>query len=86
MLYAYKLKKVDEEYRDHKMAFLGQLVKSTTGSGKNVKPKFEKLSDLYDYEKALEEIENPKKIRMVQNQMNVLAKISAENNAEGGGK
>ena len=61
MVYANQLKSVDEEYRDHKLAFLHQMAKQTEGAGKNVRPKYATLQSFYDYREEIDKINNPEK-------------------------
>lgn len=45
----------DERYKAATTAWLNQIAKSTTGSGKNIKPKFKRFDDFFDYAAEVEE-------------------------------
>lgn len=52
---AVRLKQVDLDYRNHLQAFLNYAVKAEKRSGKKSRPKFDKFTKFYDYEKAIKE-------------------------------
>lgn len=58
---------LDQEYHKHSLAYLVQAAKSTTGSGKNVKPKFPTFKRFFDYEKALKKLDRKEQQSPFQN-------------------
>lgn len=59
-LKAYALRSVDEEMKIHLSAFLNLAVKSTRGTGNNIKPKYPTFKSFFDYDRRLAELEHPK--------------------------
>ncbi|MDL4842839.1 hypothetical protein [Aquibacillus rhizosphaerae] len=59
--YAREYKEIDEEYRMHKLAFLTRNASVTENTGTDKKPKeeyvFKNFKDFFDYEKALESVD-----------------------------
>ena len=54
---AVRLKQIDLDYRNHLQAFLNFAVKAEKIAGKNkTKPVYTKFKKFYDYEKALEKV------------------------------
>ena len=45
----------DDRYKAATTAWLNQIAKSTTGSGKNIKPKFKRFDDFFNYAEEVEE-------------------------------
>lgn len=81
--YSHSLKRVDEEFSQHKQAFLNQLVQATKGEGKNVKPMFPTLKSFYDYEKIIRDLTQPIPVKKEQDLMSAMANISANFNLGG---
>lgn len=53
---AYKLKQAEKMNEIAQQAWFNQIVKSTTGSSSHPKPKFKRITDLFDYQRAIDEI------------------------------
>lgn len=51
-------KQLDQDYRAHQLAYLGEIVKATK---KNGKPRYDTFDKFFDYEEQLAEITDNKK-------------------------
>lgn len=58
LMEAVRLKQVDLDYRNHLQAWLNRAVKAEKKSGKNTKPVYTKFKQFFDYEKAVNKIQN----------------------------
>lgn len=53
---AFELKQIDEEYRDHRFAWIATRVKDTKAVGKNKSaPVYKSFKDFFDYRRALQD-------------------------------
>lgn len=52
---AFQLQQIEKQNQLAEQAWFNQLVKSTTG-GKHPKPKFKRLTDLFDYQKEIDRV------------------------------
>lgn len=55
-LEAYKLKQAEQLNNLAMQAWFNQTVKATKGSSKHPKPKYEKIDDFFDYQKAIDDV------------------------------
>lgn len=53
---AYKLKQAEKMNEIAQQAWFIQMVKSTTGSASHPKPRFKRITDLFDYQSAIDDI------------------------------
>lgn len=65
-LKASQLRRLDKEYFISLQAFKNQEVQATTGSGKNVKSKFNTFKDFFDYEGREQEILGIKQVEKIE--------------------
>lgn len=86
LMEAYQLRRVDELGDIALAAWWHQAVKSTKGSGKNIKPQYRKLDELFDHDAMVDDIKKmyepgyePKSHKRVsQSQSQIIAKRMAE--------
>ncbi len=63
LMEAQQYKQVDNDYRQHLQAYLNFAVKAEKKAGKNkTKPVYNRFKKFYDYEKAINDIKNKRKI------------------------
>lgn len=83
---AFNLKRVDQEYDMHLLAWLAHQVTATKtkGTGKSQKqvPVFERFEDFFDYKKRIQEVEGTKNYAITL-QMKKMARIAANLNRGG---
>src|SRR5699024_4541411 len=76
---AYQLKQVDKQNEMHMQAWLNHAVTGTKEQGKKQVPVYKKYKDFFDYEKQLNEIEQPSR-KTISPRMKKLAQIAAKAN------
>lgn len=76
---AYQLKRIDKMHEMHLQSWLNHQVTATKEKGEKQVPVFETYKDFFDYEKKLEEIEQPKK-KAISPKLKRLAQIAAQAN------
>jgi hypothetical protein len=54
MVKALKLRRVDEDFNRHAVAFLSYAVQATKGTARSQRPVYRRFEDFFDYEKALQ--------------------------------
>ena len=84
LLHAKQLQAIDQDFENHKQAFLNQLVKQVEGSGKNARPRYPTLKSLYDYEAELDKVQNPDKHKAKLKIKNAAASFALAYNQGGG--
>ncbi len=57
MVKALRLRRVDEDFNRHAVAFLSYAVQATKGTARNQRPVYRRFEDFFDYEKALQRID-----------------------------
>ena len=58
MVKALKLRRVDEDFNRHAVAFLSYAVQATKGTARSQRPVYRRFEDFFDYEKALQRLDD----------------------------
>lgn len=58
MVKALKLRRVDEDFNRHAVAFLSYAVQATKGTARSQRPVYRRFEDFFDYEKALQRVDD----------------------------
>lgn len=83
---AYKLKQAEKMNEIAQQAWFNQMVKSTTGSASHSKPRYRRITDLFNYKKAVDKIrtefepnyQSQSSIPIVEERARIFAKRQAE--------
>lgn len=83
---AYKLKQAEKMNEIAQQAWFNQMVKSTTGSASHPKPRYRRITDLFDYKKSVDKIrtefepnyQSQSSIPIVEERARIFAKRQAE--------
>lgn len=82
MMKAASLRRVDEEYRTHEQAYLNVAARAT--KGKKGRPVYKTFKSFFDYEKAIEKIQNGEKHRNMLQEVSALLKKKKKEKKENG--
>lgn len=81
---AHRYKQVDKQFDIHQQAYLNHVVKGTKKVGKTERSLYPTFEDFYNYDEALDNIENPGKEKKVDSVKMKMLNINTEINNIGG--
>jgi 16S rRNA U1498 N3-methylase RsmE len=73
-MFAYSLRRIDEERDMHMQAFLNHVVTGTKQRGKKTVPVYKTFQDFYDYEKEIKRITEPSPLKKEQKVIDMMTR------------